>query len=159
MRLSDRKVAALLTGVLPVLALYSGACGSAITAVAPSAGPSASEPIASTYTWINENIIQTQCLFCHVDPDPPHGLDFSTYEEIAGSYTVIAGLPEASDFYLALASGAMPKGGARLSLAELNAISDWIKAGAKKLETDSGTGMPDSLPSVLVPGQHHSPSP
>ncbi|MEK7689442.1 MAG: hypothetical protein AAB425_00320 [Bdellovibrionota bacterium] len=117
---------------------------------------SSSEKPQATFEWIDRNLIQTRCAGCHAGSAAPHGLDYSGYTRISETLTVIAGQPELSDFYTVIANGRMPKNAARLSLLEMGAVYDWIKAGAYEKTGDTVTTMPSALPSEAGPNVGHS---
>lgn len=77
-----------------------------------------------SFDALNETIFKPRCASCHAN--------FTVYESLMDSGTVLAKNPDQSSLYLRTASGQMPKGGPALSVAEVSAIYDWISAGAPK---------------------------
>lgn len=80
----------------------------------------------STFADINQYVFKPKCLSCHSAGSP----NFTSYESLMAGSSVVASNPESSSLYQQVNSGEMPKGGARLSFYEVNAINDWIRAGA-----------------------------
>jgi mono/diheme cytochrome c family protein len=78
----------------------------------------------ATYTKVRADILTPHCFICHGGGNH----DFSTYNGL--KTVVVAGKPENSQLYLEVNSGAMPRGGQKLSTDEIKLIYDWIKAGA-----------------------------
>lgn len=62
------------------------------------------------------------------------------------SGTVVPGKPESSSLYQAVYNGSMPSGGTRLTNAELQAIYDWIAAGAPADAAPSPSPQPNPSP-------------
>ena len=95
-----------------------------------------SEPTApldkATFSWVQENILKISCIRCHSGPAPSMGIDFSSYDLVMGSGTVVAGKPEESPLWIQIQSGKMPKNGPKLSQDQIQAVYDWIKKGALK---------------------------
>ncbi|MDG0816505.1 hypothetical protein [Bdellovibrio svalbardensis] len=87
----------------------------------PVPAPAPSNPNA-TYSYISKNILQVHCTSCHSS-------SFKTYSGTMGY--VSAGKPGSSSLYTATNSGSMPRGSSKLSSASIQAIKDWITAGAK----------------------------
>jgi len=75
-------------------------------------------------------ILNSKCGNCHVNQKRG---DFSlvTFNEISVGGGVIAGEPETSRLIEVIESGEMPKGGGKVSKAELDVLKNWISAGAK----------------------------
>lgn len=86
----------------------------------PTPTPAPTNPNA-TYSYISKNILQVHCTSCHSG--------FKSYSGTLGY--VSAGKPGSSSFYTEVNSGGMPKGSGKLSSASIQAIKDWITAGAK----------------------------
>jgi len=92
-------------------------------------------PLGPSYKSIYRNIISQKCITCHSGAGAPNGLNYASYSTLMASGAVKAGDPNGSLFVQAVMrqpgqTSFMPKGGARLSAAELQAISDWVTAGA-----------------------------
>ncbi len=79
-------------------------------------------------------ILVQQCLRCHSDDAPHSGLRLTDYESVMkGSLwlpIVQPGVPEDSPIYLMTSKGTMPAESEPLNKAEVQAIHDWITAGA-----------------------------
>jgi mono/diheme cytochrome c family protein len=94
--------------------------------------------ILSNYKSIYESILGPKCVSCHSGASAPHGIDLSSYKNIMENALfpplVVSGRPDASSLYSAVASGEMPKNGAKLSENELLAIYKWIELGAPEFE-------------------------
>lgn len=86
--------------------------------------------VASTYSSIRENIIVPKCLSCHNTSNASKGKDYSTYAQVMATGSIVAAAPTQSSFYNQIRTGAMPKGGPSLSAQAVQAVSDWIQAGA-----------------------------
>jgi hypothetical protein len=92
--------------------------------------------VEPTFASINKFIIQQKCMPCHgKGADSPHGLDFTTYENVTNQAlfppVIEPGNPGGSDFYRSIAEGRMPQDREKLSAQEIRAVFEWIKAGAK----------------------------
>ena len=84
--------------------------------------------LEAKFASINTLILQPKCLGCHNGANPRGGVSFSNYNSTMN--TVQAGRPDGSSLYTSTSMGRMPQGGARLTSAELAALSQWITAGA-----------------------------
>jgi mono/diheme cytochrome c family protein len=88
-------------------------------APSPTPTPPPGNPNAK-FSYISKNILQVQCTGCH-----------SGMKTYAGTMSyVTAGAPNSSTLYTTTNSGSMPKGGSKLNATSLQAIKDWIAAGA-----------------------------
>jgi len=123
-------VAALLT--TSVLGLLLTAASAAPVAPKPAAAPIYERDILP--------LLHGRCVGCHGSPRPNAGLDVRNAGDLLeGGYSgpsVVPGAPEKSLLYQMLADGRMPKGGARLTPAELAKVARWIKTGAKGQASD-----------------------
>ena len=94
--------------------------------------------VESNFNSVFENVVKKKCLECHNAQRKPHGVDLSDFESITKSRVfpplIVPGEPENSSFYVSIIRGRMPKNRAPLSLAETEAIRNWILNGAKKVE-------------------------
>ncbi|PWU17975.1 MAG: hypothetical protein C5B49_07910 [Bdellovibrio sp.] len=79
-----------------------------------------------TFSEINSQIIQPNCLVCHSSGT----YTFTTYDTLIAGGVVKSGSPSTSTLYLDVSSGKMPQGGTPLSTTDVNAIDNWISAGA-----------------------------
>ena len=75
-------------------------------------------------------ILNSKCGSCHVNQKRGE-FSLLTFNEISTGGGVIAGEPETSRLIEVIESGEMPKGGGRVSKAELDMLKNWISAGAK----------------------------
>jgi mono/diheme cytochrome c family protein len=94
-------------------------------AKAPAAGtvppPPALPPLKATFASLNANIFLPKCAVCHSGAKPSAGVKLDNYTNIRAKRN--AAINE-------IVAGAMPKGGPKLSTAEIRAIQDWVAAGA-----------------------------
>jgi cytochrome c553 len=80
----------------------------------------------ATFSYINSNILQPKCVSCHGSSG---GYSFASYSSTVKAVT--SGQPTLSPLYLSVApGGTMPQGASPLSSTDVQAISDWIGAGA-----------------------------
>lgn len=82
---------------------------------------------SSTFTYVNTNIIATNCLSCHTNGNAAGGVNYSTPSGILGS--VSANNTGGSRLYTDMQSGKMPPGGGITAL-QLSQIAAWINSGA-----------------------------
>lgn len=88
-------------------------------APAPSPTPTPTNPNAK-YSYISNNILKVSCTGCH-----------SSFKTYSGTMNYVsAGKPSSSSLYTEVNSGAMPRGSSKLSSTSIQAIKDWIAAGA-----------------------------
>ncbi len=87
-------------------------------------------PLEATFTSIKANILTPKCLSCHSPSGSRPSVNYTDYSSTMSTGKVIAGNALGSEIYKECASGSMPKGGTMLSVAELQALRDWIDAGA-----------------------------
>lgn len=73
-----------------------------------------------------KNILQGRCVGCHGGDG---GYSFNTYTNTMKA--VVAGKPKSSPLYTSVSAKRMPRGGGSLTTQEIQAIYDWITAGAK----------------------------
>ena len=96
------------------------------------AASSAPDALATKVSFVKDvaPILNSKCGNCHVNQKRG---DFSllTFNEISTGGGVIAGEPETSRLIEVIESGEMPKGGGKVSKAELDVLKNWISAGAK----------------------------
>jgi hypothetical protein len=93
------------------LALLAGAgCGSRELKI----------PLPPSYSAIQAVTIGPKCVSCHSS--------FSSYDGVV--VEIVPGNPNASRFYTELQRGSMPQQSPSLSQTELDAIKQWITAGA-----------------------------
>lgn len=85
----------------------------------PAPTPPPGNPNA-TFAYISKNILQVRCTSCH-----------SSMKTYTGTKKYVsAGKPSSSSLYTEVNSGSMPRGSSKLSAASIQAIKDWIAAGA-----------------------------
>ena len=80
--------------------------------------------VKPTYQWVKHNVFRL-CMYCHTAKT----VNFLTYNNTLK--VIVPNNPEASLLYQQVASGRMPRGGAKLSKEKRQAIYDWIEQGAK----------------------------
>jgi len=85
----------------------------------------------SLFSWIKTQIIDPKCLSCH---GAGAAFDFSSYAKIIASNTVVPFKPSDSTFYVDLTTGRMPRGGQRLSDADIQKVFEWIEKGATEFD-------------------------
>jgi mono/diheme cytochrome c family protein len=99
----------------------------------------------SGYGWIAKNILEPECLNCHAGTSAAGAIDLSSYAKIMASGVVKPKDVFGSSLYNALSSGAMPKGGSKVSPEALAMVSSWIAAGAPETG-DTGNNPPPVEP-------------
>lgn len=103
--------------------------------------------VGANFNSIQALIIQPMCVRCHYGDQAPHKIDLSSYEAIMNNNLfpplIVRGNPDSSSFYKSIASGKMPKGERPLPPEAVQAIRDWILAGALKEETPPDNEPPD----------------
>lgn len=105
-----------------------------------------------SFESLNSAIFATKCAACHAN--------FSTYSGMMSSGAIVGKSPEQSPLYQKVASGQMPKGGPPLSDAEVQAIYEWISAGAPQSVAGEvpGTGtLPGTQPPPATGGGSPAP--
>lgn len=120
-----------LASLLFVLFLTSG-CGHP----AASTGGDKAETgvVKSNYAWILQNVFTVSCALCHNNQHAAKKLDLLDYNKMMGAAdAVVPGHPETSKVYLLIQSGEMPMHGPKLPDDQIQAVHDWIAAGAKQL--------------------------
>ncbi len=87
---------------------------------------------SATFSSINSNIIQAKCITCHATANSGNGnVDLSSYARVIATAGVFsASSPTSSKFFTQINAGLMPLGGSKLSDAQIQAVSDWVTAGA-----------------------------
>ena len=89
------------------------------------------------FSWIAKHIFAPKCVECHQGRMPKGETDLTTYAKLMDSSgvrlkPVAPGDPLDSGIYDQIVSAKMPPPpAAKLSTEEINAVRDWIKAGAK----------------------------
>jgi hypothetical protein len=83
------------------------------------------------FAVLRDQIFTPKCAGCHGTTHQAAGVDLSNYASAMKTAGIVPGNPEASGLYRALASGFMPQDGPRLSAAQLQAVYNWIKSGAR----------------------------
>jgi hypothetical protein len=136
-----RRRTMLFTGCAVALALVLAACsgpsgssstGSGAGGATPSGGSAAGGAVSFSADVLP--IFQSRCASCHGSGRVSAGLDLSSYASVmAGSQKgadVVPGDPNASRLVQMVVQGKMPKRGPQLLGSQVQAISDWVKAGA-----------------------------
>ncbi len=90
--------------------------------------PTPTQTLGPSYSAIASLIFAPRCLSCHASGTALGGVVLDNYASV--KTLVVAGNPSTSSLFNSVVSGAMPQGGAKLSPAEIQAISDWIMQGA-----------------------------
>ena len=113
-----------------------------------SAADSAPDTSAAKVSFVKDvaPILNSKCGNCHVNQKRGN-FSLLTFNEISTGGGVIAGEPETSRLIEVIESGEMPKGGGKVSKAELNVLKNWISAGGK-YDGDSQT---QSIASLTAP--------
>lgn len=77
-------------------------------------------------------ILEARCSAagCHAAQSPAYGLNVLRRESLLSTQVVLPGKAKDSELIDAVATGRMPKGGAKLSDADIHTLTDWINAGA-----------------------------
>ncbi|HUP56985.1 MAG TPA: hypothetical protein VM598_05985 [Bdellovibrionota bacterium] len=111
--------------------------GSEWTGVAGgSSGSGGGVPLTPNYASLSVNVFLPKCGGCHnANTDAPTGmnLNMTTYASIVTNAPpgfMVPGNALGSQIYDAVLAGRMPRGGPVLETVEINAIRDWIAAGA-----------------------------
>ncbi len=93
--------------------------------------PLGPEPqVDPTFSSINRYILRPKCVKCHAPGGIRPREDYSSYSSTLSSGGVNPGNANSSRLYLTCADGGMPDDSAPLNDNQLNAIRDWINAGA-----------------------------
>ena len=101
---------------------------SAAVAVTVTGGIAPLNPLAK-FSWISANILVPKCVGCHGPVKADKGVRYDTYA--ATILTAKAGNLTGSKLYTTTRpGGSMPPGSTKLSATDVQAISDWISAGA-----------------------------
>lgn len=86
--------------------------------------------VKATFSYIHRNILVPKCLSCHRPGGWRPQTDYSNYSTTTSTGKVTAGDAQASQLYTQCASQVMPLNDWSLNTSQLNAIRDWINAGA-----------------------------
>ena len=96
----------------------------------PGMGQSATGTAAVSFINDVAPILNSKCGSCHVNQKRGN-FSLVTFNEISTGGGVIEGDPATSRLIEVIESGEMPKGGGKVSKAELEVLKNWIAAGAK----------------------------
>lgn len=121
-------------GLGVVLAVALAGCGKK-QELGPGAGDQ-SVPVEkpkSTFSWIQENILNPKCVECHNSKKAKGEVNLSSYEALMESGVVEKSDPASSMLFLAIDSGDMPFKRGKLSQEHIDIIKKWIEEGAKPL--------------------------
>lgn len=122
------------------------ACSFRIDKTKDASGGVESQNIKS-FATLKSDILDTRCARCHTGPSGDGGVDLSSYESILRNPGLVEpGQPSQSRLYTEVASGDMPESGPSLSPSEMQAIEDWILAGAPDGDFDSSSETPAPRP-------------
>lgn len=95
--------------------------------------------VTPDFKSIYTTVIQPLCVSCHSGSRTPHGIDLSSYDSIVNNNLfpplVVRFNPDSSSLVQSLVSGRMPKDSPPLPKEAIDAIREWIFAGA--LEDDA----------------------
>lgn len=97
--------------------------------------PGSSSQLEPTFNSIKTRIFNTKCLTCHTANNASGGTNLDTYDTLIASNRIVAGNPSGSRLVQSVertGTDFMPRGGARLSSAEIAAIRLWIQNGAAR---------------------------
>ena len=92
-------------------------------------------------------ILNSKCGNCHVNQKRGN-FSLVSFNEISTGGGVIAGEPETSRLVEVIESGEMPKGGGKVSKAELDVLKNWIAIGAKYDGDNRGQSIANVAPAV-----------
>lgn len=81
----------------------------------------------ATFTWVYNNVLQPSCVSCH-GAGGDAGVDLRTHTSTLRTLRV--GNAAQSRLFTTINSGSMPDGAPKLSAEKINAVRDWINAGA-----------------------------
>ena len=116
----------------------------------PKMSTAGSEPSASAdeVSFVKDvaPILNSKCGNCHVE-QKRGSFSLLTFNEISTGGGVIAGEPETSRLIEVIESGEMPKGGGKVSKAELDVLKNWISAGGKY----DGDNRAQSIANLVTP--------
>lgn len=82
----------------------------------------------ATFTWISQNVLVPKCTSCHGGSRPESGIGYDSYSKTLS--TVRVGDAARSTLYKIISRGEMPPGRDDVTAEQLQAIFDWIQAGA-----------------------------
>lgn len=100
--------------------------------VPPAGAELAKDLPASAVGWAQiRGIFDQNCVRCHSGGAPKAGIDFSSYESLMASGTVVPGDPDSSKLTKVLRRGAMPPNNP-LDSALVDVLARWIGEGAKE---------------------------
>ncbi|HVK61116.1 MAG TPA: c-type cytochrome domain-containing protein [Bdellovibrionales bacterium] len=92
----------------------------------------------NTYGEIQSQIFNAKCVACHSGESPSGALDLTSHSDVVADITVVSpGNPQGSSLFVMVQSGDMPPGPEDLSEDEIDAIEDWIEAGAPNGQFDA----------------------
>lgn len=86
--------------------------------------------VKATFSYIHQNILAPKCLSCHHPGGRRPQTDYSNYSTTVSTGKLTAGDAQASQLYTQCFSQAMPLNGKILNASQLDALRDWINAGA-----------------------------
>ena len=125
--------------LLIVIAIWAAVLVGYLALTKPSEKAPAAAPVEPTAAGVSFSgqvlpLFEARCQQCHGGGRAEAGLNLASYASLmAGSSygpVVIPGGAETSRLVEAIVSGEMPPGGRKLPESEIQAISDWIDAGA-----------------------------
>lgn len=95
------------------------------------------DDLVATFSSINAKILTPLCLHCHSPGGQKANIDFSSYQSLMSSGTVMPNQPSSSSLYTRCAPDlpagvlAMPPNGDSLSTSQLAVLYQWISDGAQ----------------------------
>jgi hypothetical protein len=126
-------------------------CWAFIISMSGVGGESQAEPLP-TFDWLNANVFSNRCVTCHNAEISIADVNLSTYESITKSTRFPALIepfrPDDSLIFRVAQANSMPPGKDKLQEAEKLALNLWIKAGARKSESDP---IPTPIPKPSEP--------
>jgi mono/diheme cytochrome c family protein len=106
----------------------------------------------NSFAALNQNIFLPKCGQCHNSSAAKGGVDLSSYRAIlGGTNQIVPGNPAQSRVYTEVQTGDMPDAGAPLSSVEVQAIQDWILAGAPNGSFAVASAAPSNVAPTPVP--------
>jgi len=146
-------------GISILMIFILGSCGSP-EHIPSSTLNSVTQQKDDSFALISTNILQPKCASCHSGTKPAGEIDLSTYASVmAAKGVVVAGDPTHSSIYSEVKTGDMPDSGPVLSANEVQAIFDWIAAGAPDGSFNPGTVPVTPAPPAPTPTPTPAPPP
>jgi len=121
----------------------------------------ASAQSLNSFDALSASVFEPKCVSCHSASNASGGVDLSNYQSIMSNPgLVVAGSPNASRVFTEVQSGDMPENGPALPAQEVQAIQDWILAGAPNGDfPPSNPSQAPSAPGTPAPEPQPQPQP